>query len=65
VFRQQIDISSFDLPKGNYSFKLIYYAGKRITHFANEDQQVIDMNAHQAKVYQGCVTSEKAFVLVK
>lgn len=64
VFKERINISSFELLKGHYLIELIYYAGRKIDHFADESQQKIDMNVHKASVYQGCVSSEKALILV-
>jgi len=63
-FTQEIDLRPFALSKGTYYVQILYYAGKKISIFANEERQSNDEEKFNAKVYQGCVKSERVMFVV-
>jgi hypothetical protein len=64
LLKQEIDTKPFSLLKGCYYLELIYSAGEKIDLFVSEEQLASEMKIHQAKVYQGCIKSQKALIVV-
>ena len=61
---QELDLTTFNLPKGCYYIRLLYYAGSKIDLFVSNEQMRNHTTSHDAKVYQGCVNSNKVLLIV-
>jgi hypothetical protein len=59
----EIDLTPFNLSDQAY-LQLIYYCGKKVSRYVTDERQLMDQRTYQAKIYQGCVESNKAVLML-
>lgn len=64
-FQQEIDLTEFHLEKGEYFIQLMYFSGKRVLDSINQEQLKNDKAQHNAKVFEGCIISNKINLTIK
>lgn len=57
-FHENAYLEEHALRKGTYSVQLICFTGKKIVNFVSEEQQKIDEQENDAKIFKGCIKSK-------
>ena len=62
---QTMNLKDFRLERGKYFIQLMYFSGHYISDFANEEQIKSDRIKYSAEIFQGCLLSNKAILIVE
>jgi len=59
------DIEKFPLKTGHYKLYLIYFCGENLKNFVNKEAQTEDSVKYNAKIFSGCIKSNKIDLIIK
>jgi hypothetical protein len=64
IFEWKTNLKDYLLPSGEYDFYIVYYAGERSIDFVDPDQISKQLKDNNARIFQGCIKSNKVRLIV-